>query len=35
VTTVRPPGQLDDEVLAWPRRLSRYGGDQPAWRLAP
>ena len=35
VTTVRPPGQLDDEVLAWPRRLGRYGGDQPAWRLAP
>ena len=35
VTTVRPPGQLDDEVLAWPRRLGRYGGDQPTWRLAP
>jgi hypothetical protein len=31
VTTVRPPGQLDDEALAWPRRLSRYGGDQAAW----
>ena len=27
VTTVRPPGQLDDEVLAWPRRLGRYGGE--------
>ena len=34
VTTVRPPGELDDEVLAWPRSLSRYGGDQPAWLLA-
>jgi len=33
VTTVRPPGELDDEGLAWPRSLSRYGGDQPAWRL--
>jgi len=31
VTTVRPPGRLDDEALAWPRRLSRYGSDQPAW----
>ena len=31
VTTVRPPGQLDDEFLAWPRWLSRYGGDQAAW----
>jgi CoA-transferase family III len=31
VTTVRPPGRLDDEALAWPRWLSRYGGDQPAW----
>ena len=33
VTTVRPPGRLDDEALAWPRSLSRYGGDQPAWGL--
>ncbi len=32
VTTVRPPGRLDDEALAWPRTLSRYGGDQAAWR---
>ena len=32
VTTVRPPGQLDDEALDWPRSLSRYGGDQAAWR---
>jgi CoA-transferase family III len=32
VTTVRPPGRLDDEALAWPRSLSRYGGDQAAWR---
>ncbi len=31
VTTVRPPGRLDDEILAWPARLSRYGGDQAAW----
>ena len=31
VTTVRPPGQLDDEALAWPRSLSRYGGDEAAW----
>jgi CoA-transferase family III len=31
VTTVRPPGQLDDEALAWPRPLSRYGGDEAAW----
>jgi hypothetical protein len=31
VTTVRPPGRLDDKALAWPRWLSRYGGDQAAW----
>ena len=31
VTTVLPPGQLDDEALTWPRSLSRYGGDPPAW----
>jgi hypothetical protein len=31
VTTVRPPGRLDDEALDWPRSLSRYGGDQAAW----
>ncbi len=31
VTTVRPPGRLDDEALAWPRPLSRYGGDEAAW----
>jgi hypothetical protein len=31
VTTVRPPGRLDDEALTWPRSLSRYGGDQPVW----
>jgi hypothetical protein len=38
VTTVRPPGQLDDAPLAWPRPLSRYGGDDATWRptrLAP
>ncbi len=35
VTTVLPPGRLDDEALAWPRALSRYGGDEAAWsRLA-
>ena len=33
VTTVRPPGRLDDEALTWPRPLSRYGGDQPAWSV--
>jgi hypothetical protein len=32
VITVRPPGQLDDAPLAWPRSLSRYGGDEPSWR---
>jgi CoA-transferase family III len=31
VTTVRPPGRLDDEALAWPRSLSRYGGDEAGW----
>ncbi len=31
VTTVRPPGRLDDEALTWPRSLSRYGGDEPTW----
>jgi len=35
VTTVRPPGRLDDEALAWPRSLSRYGGDQAAWPSRP
>ena len=34
VTTVRPPGRLDDEALAWPRSLSRYGGDQASWGAA-
>jgi crotonobetainyl-CoA:carnitine CoA-transferase CaiB-like acyl-CoA transferase len=34
VTTVRPPGRLDDEALAWPRWLSRYGGDTPTWPAA-
>ena len=32
VTVVRPPGQLDGRELAWPSRLTRYGGDPPAWR---
>jgi hypothetical protein len=32
VTVVRPPGQLDGRELAWPPRLTRYGGDPPAWR---
>jgi hypothetical protein len=31
VTTVLPPGRLDDEALTWPRPLSRYGGDEAAW----
>jgi crotonobetainyl-CoA:carnitine CoA-transferase CaiB-like acyl-CoA transferase len=31
VTTVLPPGQLDDEPLTWPRTLSRYGADDAAW----
>jgi crotonobetainyl-CoA:carnitine CoA-transferase CaiB-like acyl-CoA transferase len=31
VTTVRPPGQLDDEALSWTAPLSRYGGDEAAW----
>jgi hypothetical protein len=31
VTTVLPPGRLDDEALTWPRGLSRYGGDEAAW----
>jgi CoA-transferase family III len=32
VTVVRPPGQLDGQVLAWPPALTRYGSDPPAWR---
>jgi hypothetical protein len=36
VTTVLPPGRLDDEPLTWPRALSRYGADDAAWsRLRP
>jgi hypothetical protein len=31
VTAVLPPGQLDGQALAWPRALSRYGGDKAAW----
>jgi crotonobetainyl-CoA:carnitine CoA-transferase CaiB-like acyl-CoA transferase len=31
VTTVRPPGQLDGEMLTWPGPLSRYGRDEAAW----
>jgi hypothetical protein len=31
VTTVLPPGQLDDEPLTWPRALSRYGADDATW----
>jgi hypothetical protein len=31
VTTVLPPGRLDDEPLTWPRSLSRYGADDAAW----
>ncbi len=32
VTTVLPPGRLDDHALTWPRALSRYGGDEAAWK---
>jgi crotonobetainyl-CoA:carnitine CoA-transferase CaiB-like acyl-CoA transferase len=32
VTTVLPPGRLDDDALTWPRALSRYGGDEAAWK---
>ena len=31
VTTVLPPGRLDDEPLTWPQPLSRYGADEAAW----
>ena len=31
VTTVLPPGRLDEEALTWPRPLSRYGSDEAAW----
>lgn len=31
VTTVLPPGRLDGHGFAWPRTLSRYGGDQADW----
>src|SRR5262249_22923190 len=31
VTTVLPPGRLDDEPLTWPRPLSRYGADDAVW----
>ena len=34
VTTVLPPGRLDDEPLTWPRPLSRYGADDAAWSTA-
>jgi hypothetical protein len=32
VTTVLPPGQLGGAGFSWPGPLSRYGGDQAAWR---
>ena len=35
VTTVLPPGRLDDEPLTWPRALSRYGADDAAWPRLP
>ena len=35
VTTVRPPGQLDGELLTWPGPLRRYGGDEAAWASRP
>ena len=31
VTTVLPPGRLDDEPLTWPQPLNRYGADDAAW----
>jgi crotonobetainyl-CoA:carnitine CoA-transferase CaiB-like acyl-CoA transferase len=31
VTTIAPPGELDGHGLSWPRPLSRYGTDAPAW----
>jgi crotonobetainyl-CoA:carnitine CoA-transferase CaiB-like acyl-CoA transferase len=31
VRAVRPPGGLDDVDLRWPRRVTGYGSDQPAW----
>jgi hypothetical protein len=31
VTTVLPPGRMDDEPLTWPRPLSQYGADEAAW----
>src|SRR6185437_7808332 len=35
VTTVLPPGRLDDEPLPWPRALRRYGADDAAWPRLP
>jgi crotonobetainyl-CoA:carnitine CoA-transferase CaiB-like acyl-CoA transferase len=32
VTVVSPPGQLDGHGFSWPRRLSRFGGDEAAWK---
>jgi crotonobetainyl-CoA:carnitine CoA-transferase CaiB-like acyl-CoA transferase len=31
VTVVSPPGELGGHGLSWPGRLSRFGGDKPAW----
>jgi hypothetical protein len=35
VTVVSPPGELDGHDLSWPGRLSRFGGDEPAWPDLP
>jgi crotonobetainyl-CoA:carnitine CoA-transferase CaiB-like acyl-CoA transferase len=32
VTVVSPPGELDGQGFSWPRRLTRFGGDEAAWR---
>jgi hypothetical protein len=32
VTVVSPPGELDGHALSWPSRLTRYGGDDAAWK---
>jgi crotonobetainyl-CoA:carnitine CoA-transferase CaiB-like acyl-CoA transferase len=31
VRAVGPPGRLDDQLLAWPPVVSRYGADEPVW----
>lgn len=31
VRTVSPPGELNGSGFTWPRPVSRYGADRPAW----